>query len=81
MPRLPWFGFGGALWLLGGVIIFSTTLLVITVAACSGFIEVSCKKPLIGSIAWFGLITALGIWALSEYVALTHPPSNDDLTT
>lgn len=70
--RLTWVGFGGALWILGGIIAVSITLLLLTVLACGDFISLSCGPLFIGALIWFLVIMAVIVWALSSLVLVAH---------
>lgn len=64
--------FGGALWILGGIIAVSITILLLTVLACGDFISLSCGPLLIWALIWFLVIAIGGLWALSSLVLVAH---------
>lgn len=64
--------FGEALWVLGGIITVSITILALSVLACSDFISLSCGNLFIGALIWFLIIMAVIVWALSSLVLGVH---------
>lgn len=67
-----WFGFGGALWILGTVILFTLILLGVTVATClSETSGIRCRNNFLAFVLWIVFL----LWGLYRILLDGQRPS------